>query len=247
MLRTSGLSLLVTLSLACWTSAEARADALRPHSITSDSAACQRTGCSGQVCADRSVITTCEWREEYSCYQTAACARQPDGQCGWTQTAELALCLHGGTPIPDDGGALYPQVQGCLDSGGSIGQGQCCQSTRPFPNTCLIGACGCSPDYSHEVPVCDCPAGSCFDGMGCTSPNPPTPPTPPANPKAKACLKSGGTIDKALCCESTGDFPNTCLIGACGCSLDYSHEVDACACPAGLCFNGKKCVPHTWR
>ncbi len=59
-------------------------------------------GCSGQVCSDREgVITTCEWRPEYACYQDddATCERQPSGACGWTPTAELNSCLaHPTTP-----------------------------------------------------------------------------------------------------------------------------------------------------
>lgn len=55
--------------------------------------ACFHTGCSGQVCASEVVYTTCEWRDEYACYQGAACERQPDGQCGFTPTPELAACL----------------------------------------------------------------------------------------------------------------------------------------------------------
>ena len=54
---------------------------------------CYKTGCSSQVCADHDVITTCEYRPEYACYQKAACARQANGECGFTQTAELASCL----------------------------------------------------------------------------------------------------------------------------------------------------------
>ncbi len=51
-------------------------------------------GCSGQVCSDREgVITTCEWRPEYACYQDAACERQPSGSCGWTPSATLNACL----------------------------------------------------------------------------------------------------------------------------------------------------------
>jgi hypothetical protein len=51
-------------------------------------------GCSGQVCSDRQgVISTCEWRPEYACYQSATCERQADGQCGWTQTTALLQCL----------------------------------------------------------------------------------------------------------------------------------------------------------
>jgi len=51
-------------------------------------------GCSGQVCSDQDgVITTCEWRDEYACYQTATCERQATGECGWTPTPELETCL----------------------------------------------------------------------------------------------------------------------------------------------------------
>lgn len=56
---------------------------------------CRRGGCSGQVCTDDdpNVMTTCEWREEYACYQDATCERQANGKCGWTQTTKLAECL----------------------------------------------------------------------------------------------------------------------------------------------------------
>lgn len=54
---------------------------------------CKVTGCSGQVCSDEEVITTCEWREEYACYKTAKCERQADDKCGWTMTDELAACM----------------------------------------------------------------------------------------------------------------------------------------------------------
>lgn len=56
---------------------------------------CMVTGCSGQVCADRPVYTTCEWRPEYACYADATCERQEDGNCGWTKTPELEACLGG--------------------------------------------------------------------------------------------------------------------------------------------------------
>lgn len=55
--------------------------------------ACRRTGCSGQICADRDVASTCEWREEYACYKTAPCERQVDGTCGFTPTDALKMCL----------------------------------------------------------------------------------------------------------------------------------------------------------
>lgn len=64
-------------------------------SVTADG--CKRTGCSGQVCADEDVITTCEYRPEYACYKDAACERQADGKCGWTPSAPLTVCLDAAT------------------------------------------------------------------------------------------------------------------------------------------------------
>lgn len=62
------------------------------------SSGCVVGGCSGQVCydeADGPIFTTCEWRPEYACYDSATCERQPDGNCGWTPTPELSMCLAG--------------------------------------------------------------------------------------------------------------------------------------------------------
>lgn len=59
-----------------------------------DEKTCYVGGCSLQVCSDREgLITTCEWREEYACYQTATCEVQDTGDCGWTPTEELTSCL----------------------------------------------------------------------------------------------------------------------------------------------------------
>ena len=62
--------------------------------------------------------------------------------------------------------------------------------------------------------------------------------------KEQACLISGGTVATSLCCQATGDFPNTCLIGACGCSPEYSHEVKVCDCGMDKCFNGIFCKSY---
>lgn len=53
---------------------------------------CTVTGCSGQVCAEEDVMTTCEYREEYACYRSARCERQKNGECGWTETVGLRAC-----------------------------------------------------------------------------------------------------------------------------------------------------------
>jgi len=56
-------------------------------------ALCKPTGCSSQICSDKEVVSTCEYKEEYACYRTAICKRQNNGQCGWVQTSKLAECL----------------------------------------------------------------------------------------------------------------------------------------------------------
>ncbi|MCX6802069.1 MAG: DUF4382 domain-containing protein [Candidatus Diapherotrites archaeon] len=57
-----------------------------------------------------------------------------------------------------------------------------------------------------------------------------------------ACTESGGTVITSFCCTSAGDFPNSCLIGACGCGPGDSHEVKTCDCGESKCFNGKECI-----
>ena len=54
---------------------------------------CMKTGCSGQICSDHEVITTCEYRTEYECYKKATCERQANGDCAFTKTKELTDCL----------------------------------------------------------------------------------------------------------------------------------------------------------
>jgi hypothetical protein len=54
---------------------------------------CKKTGCSGQICADEEMMSTCEWKPEYACYRKARCERQSNGKCGFTQTPELKACL----------------------------------------------------------------------------------------------------------------------------------------------------------
>lgn len=54
---------------------------------------CVITGCSSQVCAEEEIATTCEFRPEYACYDSAICERQASGECGWTQTSESQSCL----------------------------------------------------------------------------------------------------------------------------------------------------------
>jgi len=66
-----------------------------------------------------------------------------------------------------NGCGVCPAEQGCLTSAGTVTSATCCASTGDFPDTCAIGACGCAPGASQSVRVCECAAGSCFEGSGC--------------------------------------------------------------------------------
>jgi len=60
-------------------------------------AECRPVGCSQQICSDDySIVTTCEFKEEYACYTStnAKCERQSNGFCGWTPSQELTMCIN---------------------------------------------------------------------------------------------------------------------------------------------------------
>jgi hypothetical protein len=107
----------------------------QPRASASD---CKRTGCSGQLCSDEDVATTCEYRSEFACYRDAKCEPQGDGVCGWTSSEDLTRCLAETTgppmppPVPglprsswsdcdsDDDCIVYPGLDccGCFSGGG---------------------------------------------------------------------------------------------------------------------------------
>lgn len=64
--------------------------------VNNPAGTCYRGGCSSQLCSDQpDMVSTCEFREEYACYQRAVCERQSSGECGWTETSELRACIDG--------------------------------------------------------------------------------------------------------------------------------------------------------
>jgi len=58
----------------------------------------------------------------------------------------------------------------------------------------------------------------------------------------QVCIRSGGSVTTMLCCNSVRDFPDFCLVGACGCTAGDSHQIKVCTCGTGRCFNGTACV-----
>ncbi len=135
------------------------------------SCVCQADGkvglCTGACPPDAGAVATCRQNgTTYLVGQTVvlsactSCICQSDGSLGLC----TGLCsVDAGT----DSAAL------CTDTGGTVAPQLCCLSVSDFPNLCLVGACGCSPSGSHNVKVCTCPAGTCFDPTrGCTAQQP---------------------------------------------------------------------------
>jgi eight-cysteine-cluster-containing protein len=56
---------------------------------------CVKGGCSGTLCVKEGdeVVSTCEWKDEYACFQEATCKEQFFGRCGWVQDSKLKQCL----------------------------------------------------------------------------------------------------------------------------------------------------------
>lgn len=79
--------------------------------------------------------------------------------------------------------AIYfaQKERACLSSGGTVRTQLCCDSTDDFPFTCTIGACGCAPEHSHEVIICDCGESRCYDRIECID--------------SEEYLKEKGTLD----------------------------------------------------
>ncbi len=72
---------------------------LRPEALviecTTDSE-CAPAGCSSQICTTAekapSVITTCEFRDEWACLAETSCGCNA-GKCSWGNTPEYGQCL----------------------------------------------------------------------------------------------------------------------------------------------------------
>ena len=63
---------------------------------------------------------------------------------------------------------LSEKEASCINSGGTVSMSLCCNAVSNFPNLCPVGPCGCAPEYSHEVKICECPKNFCFNGETCT-------------------------------------------------------------------------------
>lgn len=181
--------------------------------VVGNDAPCVVTGCSGQICADAEVASTCEWSPKYACYQQfGTCGRAADGQCGWEQSDALTACLN----APDDTcnvDADCPATEACLACGdGSCATTACvggqCQASCP-PNP---GQCGSTADCIFDTVCQVCPDGSCAQGT-CVN--------------GQCGLVCGGGTDPGSCASANDCvFPEICKLCADG------------TCAQGDCVNG---------
>jgi hypothetical protein len=97
------LALLCLVASACYSSSSqaplpSTAAAAEPATNAAPATACVASGCSSTLCvpAGKEMMSTCEYKPEYACYQKATCEPQPDGACGWTHNADFDACLAAG-------------------------------------------------------------------------------------------------------------------------------------------------------
>jgi hypothetical protein len=80
-----------------------------------------------------------------------------------------------GVPIvdggaPDGDASMAGAGELCTSTGGTVTTANCCANgVASFPDTCVIGACGCSPASSVTIMICSCAAGCFSPGVGCVA------------------------------------------------------------------------------
>lgn len=185
---------------------------------------CKIGGCSGQLCVepDDDGASTCEWNDEYACYQElGTCERADDGSCGWRATDELQDCLDNGGPDPE----TPCVVTGC--------SGQLCADEDTATDCAWTDAYACYGDYGtcerDDVGVCGWRQTD--ELIECLA--------DPRVPAEGVCIKNAGDV-----CESDAD----CISGGCGGELCFNPELSGgasdcdctapalgCGCVQGAC------------
>ena len=82
-----GIISLVILAIGCTDNTENGTECTRDSD-------CVKAGCSSTLCQSKDSeqgFTTCEWKEEYACYQEATCGCV-NGYCNW-KDSDLESCI----------------------------------------------------------------------------------------------------------------------------------------------------------
>lgn len=144
---------------------------LAPQAYAPPQNPCVKTGCRGEICSDQEVRSACIMGETDICYQNAQCARQGNGQCGWTPTPEVTSCLarfqpQAYVPPPIAVPPLRGKIQDSYKCGGLDEIG--CELNTPGT------IYRCKAPFVIDRGVCRlCQGGKVFDGKGgCAVPEP---------------------------------------------------------------------------
>ena len=71
---------------------------------------------------------------------------------------------------PDGDASMAGAAELCTSTGGIVTTANCCANgVASFPDTCIIGACGCSPASSVTIMICSCAAGCFSPDVGCVA------------------------------------------------------------------------------
>jgi hypothetical protein len=163
---------------------------------------------------------------------------------------------HAGTDASAD--SCFSETTGCGPrgiggAGGTGGNaeagGGSLDSGRADAPECVITDVHCAWGYILDdkgCPVCaPAPAGTGGSG-GADARSADVPISSDAGSLAALCTSTGGHVNGSMCCAGVGDFPSSCLAGACGCSPTSSDSIRTCTCPAGSCFSrATGCSPYT--
>lgn len=125
---------------------------------------CHIGGCSNQICsAEPGLASTCEWTDTYACYANAKCEVQVDGECGWTQTEELKVCLAGPIVCAEVLCAIYCEFGYVMDANGC----NTCACAVP-PKRCggIQGLACASGEICVDDPTVDCILAQSADCTG---------------------------------------------------------------------------------
>lgn len=100
---------------------------------------CFHTGCSGQLCASEDIITTCEFRCEYGCYQQAQCGCVGNA-CGFLMTRQLRECLRACTNDHENNGWIECGENRC-DPNTEFCCNESCSICAPIGGNCIQIVC----------------------------------------------------------------------------------------------------------
>jgi len=75
---------------------------------------CIKTGCSGQICADKPTASTCEYKCEYDCYKYANCnSDNIRGKCQWQTNSQFDRCVQQ-CKNPNPNPEIFPSLRNNL-------------------------------------------------------------------------------------------------------------------------------------